>query len=51
LRNPYRNVKSENSQDYVQKPQRNFMNSDSGYTAHLYNKEAIGVFASILLSL
>jgi hypothetical protein len=28
LRNPYRNLKSENSQDYVQKPQRNctFMN-------------------------
>ncbi len=32
LRNPYRNVKSDNSQDYVQKPQRNcmFMNSTSG---------------------
>jgi hypothetical protein len=25
LRNPYRNLKSENSQDYVQKPQRNCM--------------------------
>ncbi len=31
LRNPYRNLKSENSQDYAQKPQRNltFMNSAS----------------------
>ncbi len=29
LRNPYRNLESENSQDYVQKPQSNctFMNS------------------------
>jgi hypothetical protein len=24
LRKPYRNLKSENSQDYVEKPQRNF---------------------------
>jgi hypothetical protein len=33
LRNPYRNFKSENSQDYGQKPQRNcrFMNSASGF--------------------
>jgi hypothetical protein len=32
LGNPYRNLKSENSQDYAQKPQRNctFMNSASG---------------------
>jgi hypothetical protein len=32
LRNPYRNLKSENSQDYAQKPQRNYtlMNSASG---------------------
>jgi hypothetical protein len=32
LRNPYRNLKSENSQDYAQKPQQNFtfMNSASG---------------------
>jgi hypothetical protein len=32
LRNPYRNLRSENSQDYAQKPQRNcmFMNSASG---------------------
>jgi hypothetical protein len=32
LRNPNRNLKSENSQDYAQKPQRNcmFMNSASG---------------------
>jgi hypothetical protein len=32
LRNPYGNLKSENSQDYAQKPQRNctFMNSASG---------------------
>ena len=32
LRNPYRNLKSEKSQDYAQKPQRNcmFMNSASG---------------------
>jgi hypothetical protein len=31
LRNPYGNLKSENSQDYAQKPQRNctFMNSAS----------------------
>jgi hypothetical protein len=31
LRNPYRNLKSENSQDYAQKPQRNcmFMNPDT----------------------
>jgi hypothetical protein len=32
IRNPYRNLKSENSQDYAQKPHRNcpFMNSASG---------------------
>ncbi len=32
LRNPYRNLKSENSQGYAQKPQRNcmFMNLASG---------------------
>jgi hypothetical protein len=32
LRNPYRNLKSENSQDCAQKPQRNYMftNSASG---------------------
>ncbi len=32
LRKPYRNLKSENSQDYAQKPQRNctFMKSASG---------------------
>jgi hypothetical protein len=32
LRNPYRNLKSEKSQDYAQKPQRNctFMNLASG---------------------
>jgi hypothetical protein len=32
LRNPYENLKSENSQDYAQKPQRNctFMNSALG---------------------
>jgi hypothetical protein len=32
LRNPYRNLKSENSQDYAQKLQKNwtFMNSASG---------------------
>ncbi len=32
LKNPYRNLKSENSQDYAQKPQQNctFMNSSSG---------------------
>ncbi len=39
LRNPYRNLKSENSQDYTQKPQRNctFMNSVS-YQAGLTPK-------------
>ncbi len=33
LRNPYRNLKTETSQDYAQKPKRNctFMNSASGY--------------------
>jgi len=33
LRNPYRNLNSENSKDYAQKPQRNgaFMNSTSGH--------------------
>ncbi len=33
IRNPYRNLKSEYSQDYSQKPQRNcaFMNSASGF--------------------
>jgi hypothetical protein len=32
LRNPYRNFKSENSQDYAQEPQRNcrFLNAASG---------------------
>jgi hypothetical protein len=35
LRNPYRNLKSENSQDYAQKPQQNcmFMNSVLGTIA------------------
>jgi hypothetical protein len=35
LRNPYRNLQSENSEDYVQKPQQicRFMNSASGYTS------------------
>jgi hypothetical protein len=35
LINPYRKLKSENSQDYAQKPQRNctLMNSDSGATS------------------
>jgi hypothetical protein len=41
LRNPYRNLKSENSQDYAQKPQRNctFMNSAPGklYTINNLN--------------
>jgi hypothetical protein len=34
LRNSYRNLQSENSQDYAQKPRRNFkfMNSASGFT-------------------
>jgi hypothetical protein len=33
LRNPYKNLKSENSQDYAQKPQQNcaFMNSAPGF--------------------
>jgi hypothetical protein len=33
LRNPYRNLKSDNSQDYAQKPQTNctFMSLDSGH--------------------
>jgi hypothetical protein len=37
LRNPYRNLKSENSQDYAQKPQWNcsFMNSPSAWTDRL----------------
>ncbi len=36
LRNPYRNIKSENSKDFDQKPQRNctFMNSASGPIHH-----------------
>jgi hypothetical protein len=35
LRNPYGNLKSENSQDYAEKPERNplFMNSASGHAA------------------
>jgi hypothetical protein len=38
IRNPYRNLKPENSQDYAQKPQRNctFMNSASGQTPELH---------------
>jgi hypothetical protein len=38
LRNPYRNTKSENSQDYAQKPQWNctFMNSASGCPSCCY---------------
>ncbi len=39
LRNPYRTLKSENSQDYAQKPQRNCtsMNSASGFASlHFY---------------
>ncbi len=37
LRNPYRNLKYKNSQDYVQKSQRKcaFMNSASGRTVHI----------------
>ncbi len=37
LRNPYRNLKSENSQDYAQKPQQNcmFMNSASEWLSML----------------
>jgi hypothetical protein len=36
--NPYRNLKSENSQDYAQKPQTNctFMNSASGHATLPY---------------
>ncbi len=36
LRTPYRNLKSENSQDYAQKPQQNctFMNLASDYDVH-----------------
>jgi hypothetical protein len=39
LRNPYRNLKSQNSQDYAQKPQRNcrFMNSASERKVPLRN--------------
>jgi hypothetical protein len=35
FRNPYGNLKSENSQDYAEKPERNFMfmNSASGHAA------------------
>jgi hypothetical protein len=42
LRNPYRKLKSENSQDYAQKPQQNcmFMNSASEH-----NKGRIAAFA------
>jgi hypothetical protein len=38
LKNPYRNLKSENSQDYAQKPQRNctFMNSASGLHINMH---------------
>jgi hypothetical protein len=38
LRNPYRNLTSENSKDYAQKPQRNsmFMNSASVYMALVF---------------
>ncbi len=38
FKNPYRNLKSENSQDYVQKPQRNctFMNSASVYLLFIF---------------
>jgi hypothetical protein len=37
-RNPYRNLKPENSQDYAQKPQRNctFMNSASVHGSHSF---------------
>ncbi len=42
LRNPYRNLNSENSQDYAQKPQWNwncmFMNSASGYSTKTFTK-------------
>ena len=47
LRNPYRNLKSENSQDYAQKPQRNctFMNSASvALTEVLYIKHGYGIY-------
>jgi hypothetical protein len=39
LRNPYRNLKSENSQDYAQKPQRNctFMNLTSGFNSNIFH--------------
>jgi hypothetical protein len=46
LRNPYRNLKSENSQGYVQKPQRNcmFMNlaSEYKYNVQLSRAETTG---------
>ncbi len=40
LRNPYRNLKSENSQDYAQKPQRNcmFMNSATVHSTYMHYK-------------
>jgi hypothetical protein len=41
LRNPYKNLNSENSQDYDQKPQRNctFMNSASGVAPSCTTRE------------
>jgi hypothetical protein len=43
LRNPYSNLKSENSQDYAYKPQWNctFMNSASGQGWNIYSKGLI----------
>jgi hypothetical protein len=47
--NPYRNLKSENSHDYAQKPQGNciFMNSASGHNLdnHKYFNDRISLLA------
>jgi hypothetical protein len=48
LRNPYRNLKSENSQDYAEKSQRNcmFMNSASSYVQEYNLLQALSTFIS-----
>jgi hypothetical protein len=49
LRNPYRNLKSENSQDYAEKSQRRncmFMNSASSYVQEYNLLLALSTFIS-----
>ncbi len=53
LRNPYRNIKSENSQDYAQKPIRNctYMNSASGEQIAVFIELCFDCFGQLYMYL